>query len=186
MELSEILNYSITILAVLASIVAWIAKLKWSKEFKEAKEAEIKAKVAQIETIKEKLELYESIVSKKLIEHSKQTIQELENLLSQTEKSKQAEINRILDDYKKSEDNLKQKYTDDNNIPLLAILSHELRTPINGIIGFSELTNVENISDDKRKKYKEIIESNAMRLLSVLDDLMDLIISQQKIYKRVE
>ena len=45
----EIFNYTITILSLIGASLAWIAKLKWSKEFKEAKNAEIKAKIAQKE-----------------------------------------------------------------------------------------------------------------------------------------
>ena len=40
------------IFSTVAGIFAWYAKIQWSKEFKEAKEAEIKAKEAQIAHMK--------------------------------------------------------------------------------------------------------------------------------------
>ncbi len=44
------------IISSTAAVLAWIAKLKWSKEFSDAKNAEIKAKEAQIENLKIELD----------------------------------------------------------------------------------------------------------------------------------
>jgi len=178
-----IFNYVITVLAILASILAWLAKLKWSKEYKEAKEAEIKAKSSQIETIREKAELYESIISKKLLDHSKQTIEDLEQLLDDTEKSKQLEINKILKKIKDSEAEFKEKYSNetydtyggDKYSLLLMMLSHEIRTPINGILGYSSLLADNNINSDERKQYLEIITKSGENLLNVINDVVELI-----------
>lgn len=176
-------NYIITSLAILSSILAWIAKIKWSHEFKEAKEAEIKAKSAQIDTIKEKAELYESIISRKLMDHSKQTIVELEKLLDETEKSKQEEINKILNKIKESEKAIIDKYLNPDNkmhkgdrYPLLlAMLSHELRTPVNAILGFSELLANENINKEESKQYLEIISKSGENILKVFNDVVEFI-----------
>lgn len=181
MELDQFINYSITILALIASLLAWVAKIKWSNEFKAAKEAEIKAKTAQMEAIREKAEFYESIISKKLIEYSKSTIAELEALVDKTEKSKQEEINKILNRIKINAVSFQEKYHANDNGSLLALISHELRTPINAIIGFNELTLGEDvdIEDNERKQFAEIIDENARRLLSVVNDLFELAISAQ-------
>ena len=152
----QTLNYLITLLALIAALFAWIAKLKWSKEFKEAKEAEIKAKIAQIDTIREKVELYESIISKKLIDYSKQTIAELEQRLVKTEKSKQEEIKKFLNKIKEIEKVQKQKYSD-NEKDLLLKIFHELRKPINGIIGFSELAMSDNINKEDKLEFIKTI-----------------------------
>jgi len=176
-------NYIITSLAILSSILAWIAKIKWSREFKEAKEAEIKAKSAQIDTIREKAELYESIISKKLMDHSKQTIVELEKLLDETEKSKQEDINKILNKIKESEKAIIDKYSNnsygvhkgDTYSLLLTMLSHEIRTPINAMLGFSHLLASDNINKEESKQYLEIILSSGDNLLKVLDDVVELI-----------
>jgi len=177
MELDQMFSYLITVLALIASILAWISKIRWSKEFKEAKEAELQAKLAQMETIREKVELYESIISKKLIEYSKTTIEELELLLTKTEKSKQEEINKILDSIKVSTHIFKEKYKLDDDNSLLFHISHELRAPINAIMGFIELAKDDDIDEKDRKQFIEIVSQNAARLLSVIDDIFELLIS---------
>ncbi|PLX01390.1 MAG: hypothetical protein C0594_13220, partial [Marinilabiliales bacterium] len=44
-------------------------------------------------------------------------------------------------------------------------MSHEIRTPMNGIMGFTSLLNKENISDDKRKHYVNIIQNSGQQLM---------------------
>lgn len=51
-------------------------------------------------------------------------------------------------------------------------ISHELRTPINGILGTSELMSGTALSDEQRR-YVRLIESSAQSLLNVLNDLLD-------------
>jgi signal transduction histidine kinase len=180
MDTGQILNYTITLLALIASLLAWIAKIRWSKEFREAKEAEIKAKVAQMDTIREKAALYESIISNKLIDYSKKTIAELEHLLNETEKSKKEEIKKILNKIRESEKALQQKYSDSEDTPIDVIISHELRTPINSIVGFSNLITTDNIDIKDKKEYCEIIEQNAAQIVNVINDIMELIKTLQK------
>ncbi len=55
----------------------------------------------------------------------------------------------------------------------LANMSHEIRTPLNAIEGFSRVM-AETDSPEERMKYMEIIESNNSRLLSLIDDILDL------------
>jgi signal transduction histidine kinase/ligand-binding sensor protein len=56
----------------------------------------------------------------------------------------------------------------------LANMSHEIRTPMNGIIGFATLLKQNDIDNDKRSKYIDIISSNADHLLSLIDDIIDI------------
>ena len=55
----------------------------------------------------------------------------------------------------------------------LANMSHEIRTPLNAIEGFSRVM-AETDSPEDRMKYMEIIESNNGRLLSLINDILDL------------
>ncbi|GAB1474586.1 hypothetical protein MASR2M69_20270 [Bacteroidota bacterium] len=55
----------------------------------------------------------------------------------------------------------------------LANMSHEIRTPLNGIIGFADILLTE-IEDPNLKEYTEIINSSAHRLLSTINDVMDI------------
>ena len=55
----------------------------------------------------------------------------------------------------------------------LANMSHEIRTPLNAIEGFSRVI-VETDSPEERMKYMEIIESNNNRLMSLINEILDL------------
>ena len=55
----------------------------------------------------------------------------------------------------------------------LANMSHEIRTPLNAIEGFARIM-AETDSADERMKYMEIVESNNVRLLALIDEILDL------------
>ncbi len=55
----------------------------------------------------------------------------------------------------------------------LANMSHEIRTPLNAIEGFSRIM-AETDSSEDRMNYLEIIESNNNRLLSLINEILDL------------
>ncbi len=54
----------------------------------------------------------------------------------------------------------------------LANMSHELRTPLNGIIGFSQILENSDISDEQ-KKYVEYINYSGKNLLQIISDILD-------------
>lgn len=56
----------------------------------------------------------------------------------------------------------------------LANISHEIRTPMNGIIGFSDLIAKPDLSEDKRRKYHEIIKERGKLLLGIVNDIIDI------------
>lgn len=56
---------------------------------------------------------------------------------------------------------------------LVATVSHELRTPLTSILGFTELLEHRHISDDKRKRYLSMINSETRRLERLVSDLLD-------------
>ncbi len=53
-------------------------------------------------------------------------------------------------------------------------ISHELRTPVNGILGFSELLQYNNLSQEEKINFVRIIDKSAQELLTVVDNIMDL------------
>ena len=55
----------------------------------------------------------------------------------------------------------------------LSNMRHEIRTPLNAIEGFSRIM-AETDSSDERMNYLEIIESNNSRLLSLINEILDL------------
>ncbi len=56
----------------------------------------------------------------------------------------------------------------------LANMSHEIRTPLNGILGFSNLLTDEHVGTEQRKLYGKIIENSGHRLVTVIDDILNI------------
>ncbi len=55
----------------------------------------------------------------------------------------------------------------------LANMAHEVRTPINSIIGFTDLLAEEELTDEQ-KKYINILQRSAANLLDLINDILDL------------
>lgn len=55
----------------------------------------------------------------------------------------------------------------------LANMSHDIRTPLNAIVGFSNLLAVTD-DKDERREFINIIESNNEQLLSLIGDIIDM------------
>ena len=56
----------------------------------------------------------------------------------------------------------------------LANLSHELRTPMNGILGFSQLLADPNIDSEERESYVDMIQKSGNRLLNMINDIISI------------
>jgi signal transduction histidine kinase len=56
----------------------------------------------------------------------------------------------------------------------LAVMSHELRTPLNAIIGFLGLMKMNGKLDDRAQHMVERARANAERLLSLVNDILDI------------
>ena len=56
----------------------------------------------------------------------------------------------------------------------LSHISHQLRTPINSIVGFSELLEYENLTRSERLEYIQYITYNSRSLMNVMDNIIDL------------
>lgn len=71
---------------------------------------------------------------------------------------------------------LEKEIADSKNVRLTIFsnLSHEVRNPINGIMGFSELLNTTEVSKEEQKLYSSAIDESSGMLLSILSDVFDI------------
>jgi signal transduction histidine kinase len=56
---------------------------------------------------------------------------------------------------------------------LVSIVSHELRTPLASVLGFTSLLLTRDFDEDTRKRYLGIVDAQARRLGSLIDDFLD-------------
>ncbi|WP_438712525.1 response regulator [Aquimarina muelleri] len=70
----------------------------------------------------------------------------------------------------------KEKAEESNKLKTAFIhnISHEVRTPMNGIIGFSELLNDPKITAEDQKKYSKIIIDSSNQLINIIDDIIEI------------
>jgi len=70
----------------------------------------------------------------------------------------------------------KEKAEEGNRLKstFLANISHEIRTPLNSIVGFANLLNDSNASEDMRGEYINYLNQNTEKLLQVITDIIDL------------
>ncbi|SFQ16144.1 Signal transduction histidine kinase [Lachnospiraceae bacterium XBB1006] len=69
------------------------------------------------------------------------------------------------------------KLAENAKIDFLSRMSHDLRTPLNGIIGMTDIA-LDEVNDEHIKEYLEKIQSSGQLLLSLVNDILD--ISQLK------
>lgn len=67
---------------------------------------------------------------------------------------------------------LKAEESDKLKSSFLSNLSHEVRTPLNGIMGFANLLISDGISDDERREYGEFVESSGNQLMLMMDNII--------------
>jgi signal transduction histidine kinase len=56
----------------------------------------------------------------------------------------------------------------------LSMMGHELRTPMNGMLGMAQLLLMPNLTESERQDYARIILTSGQSLLTLLNDILDL------------
>jgi len=102
-------------------------------------------------TIKEALKIYElELENKQLLNELRIAIDKLK-----IEKAKAEESDRLKSVF-------------------LGNISHEIRTPMNGIKGFSQLLKDENLNNETRIEYSNLVIRSSNRLLKIIDDIVEI------------
>ncbi len=89
------------------------------------------------------------------------------------------ENKELIETLKKTNEKLKiekEKVENSNKLKSIFLqnISHEIRTPMNGIMGFSKLLENNNLPDEDRHKYINIIIRSGERLLKIIDDIVEI------------
>ncbi|HUW05612.1 MAG TPA: transporter substrate-binding domain-containing protein [Williamwhitmania sp.] len=59
-------------------------------------------------------------------------------------------------------------------------MSHEVRTPMNGIIGFSNILNSPDTTPEERSYFSKIIQNSSQQLLRIIDDILEISTLEKK------
>ena len=77
-------------------------------------------------------------------------------------------LQELIDAKQKAEESDRLKST------FLATITHELRTPMNGILGFSELLKDTELPPEESTEYVDLIHQSGLRLLTLINELIDI------------
>ena len=92
--------------------------------------------------------------------------------LEELVKERTLELEKIGDDLRVAKNNAENS----NRLKdmFLQTISHEVRTPLNGIIGSSILLTSDNLTPDKKHEYVELMDSSVKRLIATITDYIDI------------
>jgi len=99
----------------------------------------------------------------KLIEELKSANQEL--VVQIEEKEKHAAELMIAKELAEEGDELKTAF--------LQNISHKIRTPLNGIMGFSDLLNREDLNQEEIREFTKLIGQSGKRLVEIINNVLD-------------
>jgi len=126
-------------------------------------EAELTAQVSSMIRLKQS-ENHVRLENERLEELVRQRTHELENELEERTKLEEA----LKEALEKAESGNRLKTAFMNNI------SHEVRTPMNGILGFSNLITQPDITLEEKIQYYSLIKTSSNRLLDTITSYMDI------------
>lgn len=166
------LGFSLLLGFTVFSFYLWrINKLKEQKrlleKLVEERTYEINQKSKLLELQAENLNNANSL----LVEHQEEIIRQNEELERHRNHLEQMVEERTSELVKAK---IKAEESDRLKTSFLANLSHELRTPMNAIYGFSQLLDEEEISKEEKSIYIKIIADNCESLLILVNDIMDI------------
>ena len=81
-------------------------------------------------------------------------------------------IQQINSELQKSKEKAEQ--SDRLKSAFLSNMSHEIRSPMNGILGFLNLLSKPDLDSEKRASYIEIVNTSGARLLNTINDIIEI------------
>jgi PAS domain S-box-containing protein len=84
-------------------------------------------------------------------------------------------VSRDMTDFRKAQDDMKIAQAESKaKSEFLANISHDLRTPLNGILGYTQILVKDNNLDKKYKEQIQVIHKSGEHLLLLINDILDL------------
>lgn len=68
----------------------------------------------------------------------------------------------------------------------VANVSHELRTPLTSMQGFAETLLEQKVDEQKEKEFLKIIEKESKRLNNLVEDLLDLALTEKILFNWIK
>ncbi len=144
------------------------------KRMVEEKTIELQNTALELQDINTQLEEKneEILVQKELLEERNEEI----TLQKEHIEQHQTELEKQVEDRTKELLQAKEKAEESDRLKsaFLANMSHEIRTPMNAIIGFSNLLDHPEVSDESKGDFVKQIRKNGQSLLRLIDDIIDL------------
>ncbi|NOY50649.1 MAG: PAS domain S-box protein [Chlorobi bacterium] len=120
-------------------------------------------------------DISERISMEKKLEHlNKNLAAQNEEYMALNEELKKSFSNIQQINIALEEEKIKAQESDRLKSAFLANMSHEIRTPMNGILGFTSLLKNPKLEGDRIQQYVGIIQKSSNRMLSTINDLMDI------------
>lgn len=118
MSILEWIQIATALASAIAAALTWAAKLRWSKEFSDAKDATISAKESEIQSLRTQIEILNSYISPEILNHLRETIKEFEKMtgalkseikvLEGKEQEKDEQISKLLPNQDENKARIKQ------------------------------------------------------------------------------
>jgi HD-GYP domain-containing protein (c-di-GMP phosphodiesterase class II) len=104
MDITTVISLITALLSSIVAILAWIAKIRWSKEFSDAKDEIIRAKESQITSLENEVRFLHELSPMKIREYFLSVRSQLEEIID----DKEIQLSKFKDELKVKEDELAQ------------------------------------------------------------------------------
>lgn len=152
---------AITILSLLGGILAWVAKIRWSKEYSIAKDETIKAKEAQMQAIERELQFYKELTPMKFKEYLSSSREVYEDQINGLENELKTAHEKIQD-LQKGDEKEKIKSEIDTLTTQLQFIKHQQE--------FSLKKQIQSKIDEAEYLYKNTMEELEFERSSQIDE----------------